>query len=356
MFLHDLPRPLISGSKIYLNPTLRAPLGVVPGSQLYAAARVDPIRSTRELILTPYPYEIWPDIWNLELQLVDAPGQLERLLKILEDLSITVLHYVARTAYNSRYHSKYLMLDCSAYDMSEVDKRPPYRHKEPKNRLSGLYYNIAIEFMHEMRINYDDSPRIRLYRNTLHLNMWEDISQTIPDNKDPILDMPETLIYTKNGLSISNRLIERLRINKTAYCVASVNVKSHAIYCTFHSINDSKIIHIVVYFQPTKVSHTKIMSTLRELNLNIVRSQLARGTLGVPRDSPSWLHSASGFLTLNLLADSKVPLVKEELLQRLNRYNFNSEVEQEAFYAHLLNPMRIRSKEHSRRWPIGSKM
>src|SRR5262249_42410293 len=155
------------------------------------------------------------------------------------------------------------------------------------------YYNIAIEFMHEIRINYDDNPRIRLYRNTLHLNMWEDISQTIPDNKDSVLDMPEILIYTKRGLPISNRLMERLRINRTAYCVASVNVKSHAIYCAFHDINDSKITHIVVYFQPTKVSHTKIMSTLRELNLNIVRSQLARGVLGVPGDSPSWLRSAS---------------------------------------------------------------
>jgi hypothetical protein len=356
MFLHDLPRPLIQKSTIFLHPILRAPLGIVPGRRLYAALRSTNAWNVPEIILTPYRYEIWPDIWNLELRLVDAPGQLERLLRILERSSISVLHEVARTAYKSRYHSKYLMLDCSAYDSSEVDKRPSYRLKEPHNRLNGLYYNILIEFMHEIRINYDNTPRLRLFRNILHLNMWEDTSQRLPNSPNAILDMPEPLTYEKKGLVLSDRLRERLAISGTSYCVASTNLKSHAIYCAIHDITDSNIVHMMFYFRPQAVSHSKIMGILRDHNLNIVRSQLAQGILGRASECPPWLFASDGFYTLNVLAHSNVPIRKTELVDQFNRQSFAEDVKNEAFFAHVLDPMRFKVQEGWLKWPIGSKI
>ena len=111
MFIHDIPRRLLN-SKLYLHPTLRSPLGIAHGARVNVSIRHRNSWGVPEFVITPFDFEIWPDLWNLDLQLVDKPGQIERLLRILEECSISVLHYVARTGYKSSYHTKYLILDC----------------------------------------------------------------------------------------------------------------------------------------------------------------------------------------------------------------------------------------------------
>ncbi len=280
MFIHDVPRRLLHNSKIYLHPTLRSPLGIAAGKQLNVSVRSRGTWSSPELTITPYDYEIWPDIWNLNLHLIDKPGQLERLFRILEDCSISILHYAARTSYKSRYHSKYLVLDCSAYDNSEVDKRPAERHRNPDSTLWGLYYNVLIEFMHEIRINFDNTPRIDLYRNVIHLNMWQDTLHKNSDGVTNTLEMPVKIVCQEDGILLPIDIIEKLNINRDSYCVLSVHANYHVLYCAILNAENAHLVHFVIYFNKEAIQLSSIMNILYDLNLNIVRSSTRIGRIG----------------------------------------------------------------------------
>ncbi len=343
MFIHDIPRRLFQQSRLYLHPTLRSPIGITPGTKLNASVRARNSWGVPELIITPYCYEIWPDIWSLELQLIDGPGRLERLFNIFEQCSISVLHYVARTAYKTRYHSNYLMLDCSAYDNSAIDKRPALRHVQPNSRLWGLYYNILIEFMHEVRIKYDNTPKLILSRNVAHLNMWQDTSHKIHDGVTNVLDMPVPVTYNYRGILLSQDLLEKLGIDSNSYCVTSVNTKTHVIQCSILNSNNAHIVHFAIYFDKDGIPASLITKRLYDLNLNIVRSQLAQGIIGTPANMPASLRASPRIATLNVMAISPVPVRREELASKLNADGISG-ASHNALYVDLVSPVHNRLK------------
>jgi hypothetical protein len=336
MFVHDIPRRLVGQTKIFLHPTLLAPLGIARGSKLNAGLRFRNSWDVPELVLTPYDYAVWPDIWNLEMQLIDKPGQLQRIFTILEKNSIKVLHFIARTAYKSRYHSKYFILDCSAYDKSTIDERPTLRHEVPEYKLSGLYYNILTEFLHEIRINYDNTPRITLNRNILHLNMWQDTLHKSADGTTNILDIPVKVTLDRTGLSLSQDFIKHLKVDTGTYFVTSANIKDHVIYCGVLNEANAHIVHFVIYFDRSRTDVSHIMRALQGLHLNIVRSQLAQGIMGMPKVSPLWLRASPDIVTLNVMALSKVPVRREELILKLNSDSFFHAASKDAFHVAVM--------------------
>ncbi len=352
MFIHDVPRHLLHNTKIYLHPTLRSPLGIASGAKLNVSIRSRNLWGVPELTITPYNYEIWPDIWNLNLHLIDRPGQLERLFTILENCSISVLHYAGRTAYKSRYHSKYLVLDCSAYDNSEIDKRPVDRHLKPDARLWGLYYNVLTEFMHEVRINYDNSPRIELYRNVIHLNMWQDTLHKNSDGVTNILEMPTQLVCHEDGILLPRDIIDELGINKDSYCVASIHTNYHVLYCAILNAANAQLVHFVIYFNKEAIQLSSIMKSLYDLNLNIVRSQLALGVLGSPKTLSPALQSCSKIATLNIMAISRVPVRREELISKLNADSFSERARDGALHVELVSPFYRNSFHKKKGWNV----
>lgn len=338
MFIHDIPRRLLYNTKLYLHPNLRSPLGIASGAKVNVSVRTRNSWGVPELIITPYDYEIWPDIWNLDLQLIDRAGQIERLFRILEECSISVPHYVARTAYKSRYHSKYLILDCSAYSCSEIDRRPVDRHLKPDFRLWGLHYNILTEFMHEVRIEYDNNPRIDLYRNVIHLNMWQDTSLKNPDGLTNKLEMPISLICDGDGIILPRDLLERLNINKDTYCAASANTNSHVLYCAILNSANAQLVHFVIYFNKEAIQVSEIMNIFYDLSLNVVRSQLVSGILGSPENLPVTLKNCSKIATLNLMAISPVPMRRVELISKLNSDSFQERSRDGSLHVELVPP------------------
>ncbi|MDX2263879.1 MAG: hypothetical protein NW215_02755 [Hyphomicrobiales bacterium] len=348
MFLHDLPRPLGIQSKIVLHPTLRAPIAVTTGSKIYVTFRRVNSWGFPEFIISPYGIETWPDMWNLDLQLLDSPGQIERLLKIFDRFSIRVLHYVSRAAYNSRYHSKYFVLDCTSYDSSEIDLRPSDRERDPNNGLLGLYYNIIVEFLHEIRINPDNSPVLRLYRNMLHWNMWEDIRYSRDDRNGSSLHQPAQTTYRKDGFEIPPPFLNELNLNKNSYVVSSVNVKSHAIYCGVQNIENPNAIHISIYFSQREIGHSQIASVMRAMGLNIVRSQLAQRKLGSTSFTSESDIKDNELSTLNILASTAAPIDKNNFIKQLNS-EFSSFYKKRQFFAKILNPVKFH-QVRSRLW------
>ncbi len=338
MFIHDVPRRLLHNSKIYLHPTLRSPLGIASGAKLNVSVRTRGTWGGPELTITPYDYGIWPDIWNLNLHLIDKPGQLERLFKILEECSISVLHYAARTSYKSRYHSKYLVLDCSAYDNSEIDKRPAERHRNPDSALWGLFYNVLIEFMHEIRINFDNTPRIYLYRNVIHLNMWQDTLHKNYDGVTNILEMPTKLTCHEDGIELPSDMLAKLNIKKDSYCVVSAHANYHVLYYAILNAENAQLVHFVIYFNKEAIQLSSIMKILYDLNLNLVRSQLASGVLGSPKNLPPALRSCAKIATLNVMAIAPVPVRREELISKLNADSFSERARDGALYVELVSP------------------
>ena len=208
----------------------------------------------------------------------------------------------------------------------------------PDSRLWGLYYNILVEFMHEVRINYDNNPRIDLYRNSVHLNMWQDTLHKNPDGVTNVLEMPTQLICQDDSISLPRDMLNKLHIDRDSYCVVSVHANYHALYCAILNAANAQLVHFVIYFNKESIQISAIMKILYDLNLNVVRSQLASGILGSPKNLPLALRSCPKIATLNVMAISPVPVRREELISKLNADSFSERARDGALYVELVSP------------------
>jgi uncharacterized protein with ACT and thioredoxin-like domain len=121
-----------------------------------------------ELIITPFPREVWPDIWSLSVSVKETPGILSRISNILADHSINILKSRSATAHHSNAHSLRFVLDCERYN-SPVDGRNDDRMNSSDASLRDLEHRLYIELNEDVLFFGRDRPSLHIERNN---SLW----------------------------------------------------------------------------------------------------------------------------------------------------------------------------------------
>ena len=353
MFIYAAPRNyILSGKYLEIPNWIRAPLALYNGQKCYFYindAHLDPNthdheehsenfashRKSTEIIFTPINPEYWQEVWRLELQIYDHPGQLAKLHKILADNGIRVLYETSRNSFIPEYHVKTMMLDCSSYG-NEVDGDPEAKSGKVRKSLFGLESFIKLYFIDGLRINDSGAPRIELSRNHSYYTMMKFGNNLRDNEKEAMREIkhlnsdeftgttPEGLNHRggidifKNETEISNSLMRafpsitnrNIEKNsdidvKNSYCVFSVNVRSLIGYCRLVPEDAASFnFHLIAKINKDRKIE-KISNLLKNNDLNILRSQFSPGKF---RSQQNKIEDKNKLRkTISIYFESKVP-------------------------------------------------
>ena len=306
MFIHTLPeKPSVSG-KLYLRRQLRAPLGLADGTKVWMVYHPRLPQHNSDLLISPFSPDAWGDLWRLEIHLTDEIGQMARLVELLDRRNVFVLQQTSRQALRHEYHAKYFTLDCTRYQ-SDIDGDTNLRITESSN-LQGLETELLVNVLNCVRISADGVPRLKVERNTAHLNLYQGVKDTKLRSRSTFSSLefsdPTPAIVKDKQIDIKPILPDpRILENSDTYFICSCNVKSQILYCEISSA-DIKTAHLIVYFDGAKRMLAPILCRLSKLQYNIIRSQIREGILGQKSIiSEKFIQSAERPFTANLYVE-----------------------------------------------------
>jgi hypothetical protein len=316
MILNTLPTWLTPDGDLALPRHARLPLGLAQNSRLWALYR----RRTHDfdqVMFSPYPDSKWADLWRLDMQMLDGPGQLLQLIEILDACKIHVLHQVSRNAFQPGYHFKYLMLDCTQYE-SPIDGDTEQRGNG-ETGLSGLRDLLLLEFLDVLRISADGDPKIRIERNLVHWNMFQAVrNRQIGEDR---VEQPLEVRMEKNAVPLGKfvALAGPSRPGGRRYAVMSTNTKSHVIYCRLTNQGSERISHLAIFFEGRGNMLAQILSEISRAHLNILRSQIKQDLLSALDKYPSFVREWSRPFTLNVYVEAQKGYPHVTIEQHLKR-------------------------------------
>jgi hypothetical protein len=163
---HNLFRP--DGFRLTLPRSDRAVAHITHGTIVYVMPprRPDPDQPL-ELFASPFAYERWSDLWQLEMLVRDRPGLLADVVALLKRSGIVPLT-LETCAFDIAEHHKILILcDCRDYQ-SALDLDHRRRKERERMTLSELHATLSVEFIEDLAFTNGTEPHIRLGRNEAH--------------------------------------------------------------------------------------------------------------------------------------------------------------------------------------------
>ena len=243
------------------------------------------------------------------------------------------------------------MLDCRDYE-SEIDRKIE-RDESRSFDLKGLRHELVSRFLGQIRVSTDGKPWIAISRNLVHYDMSR-LRKKITDRSKFFVDEQAHLIENSRVIELGPRPLgvsprsqsgqalpqagmpdEFLSKLGKPYPLLSTNTKSQVIYCTLVDSEKFVFEHLVLHysFNQGRGLLYNILDKMRLNGINIVRSQLRLGALGIDAedrrenqltdDDIKKINSWGGVFTLNALVLSQS---RGEILDFLKFEVLNEEV------------------------------
>lgn len=121
-----------------------------------------------ELILTPFPRQLWTDLWYIKMMSRETKGIVARLSSLMRERKINIVGMDSSTTLQGSYHSSCIALDCRGYT-NTADGNHDNRRSNPEARLSQLQDEMVLEFIHDLRFFHPSFPCISIERD---LTLW----------------------------------------------------------------------------------------------------------------------------------------------------------------------------------------
>lgn len=280
MYLNTVPYSA-DHLRIHIPSWNRAPLGLGDGTNGHLVRTGDPTkyRADRvELIISPFDYTLWGDLWTLELQFIDKPGQFSALVNLFDRMQITILASESHQAYREKFFSISLVLDCSKYT-SEIDGNSDMRQAKPSSEMLGLYTVLVAEFITDVRLVGLNHPRLAIRRNWPHYDLYSDFVAPPTAGKQELARNTSDIVpikFSDNGwFSIPPPKDSFLIYGNNKWrALTSTNTRSRLLHLTLVAKNDNYTVSLVFYFDKNDEILTNILNLLSSENYNILRHQL----------------------------------------------------------------------------------
>lgn len=226
-------RKVLDGPQIKLREWLRAPLFLSEGTRYYAALETrPPNRSTMELVVSSFDHERWDDLWRIEIDTDDMPGNSAMLFSLLQDRGLQII--CAETSVNTfnTNHTTALVVSAHAYASSN-DLSSRERIGERKFELKDLRWEILAYLGDQIAFNLDETPALKIRRFSTYKKLSDEIqlgSRLVLNRSGDVISQgsihltPRAITHLERGLSGTNR-----------YYSAAVDTKDRLIRIIFFS-------------------------------------------------------------------------------------------------------------------------
>lgn len=328
----------VEGTSLRIPPSTHAPLNLGPRTRVFASLMLSPVAVLPELVLSPFPPEVWGDLWRLEMGAFNTQGLVARVLGLLARHRIRVLGAEASVLDRGDQGAVSLLVDCREYT-SDNDSTSAERAQLPHATLPDLYATLASEFIQDLVFTDSASPRLRVRRVDSHHRCHQYLhANLLPQPCElpveyGVLELPGFLLQPiHEGLKLSG---EELRATILA------DSEDRVIRILFSSPVGSTL-YVRVFFRNTRDAAPAVLARLSEAGFDIIRCHLRQGLV----DPPEELRGATptDYMTVDALIRSIIANpVKEVTEERLlavirNRFAGTQELISSNVVAQLIPP------------------
>ena len=192
--------------------------------------------SVAELVLTPFPRQVWSDLWYVNLLNRETKGIVARFSDLMYRRNINIIGEDSSTTLQGGYHSSRIALDCRGYS-STADGNHRERRANPDARLQRLQDELVLVLLDDLRFFSPSFPCIAIERD---LTLWSLESALT----EAALTHPEEKVTIEHScFEIPQRDIDRIKRKPRAGGEDSVP-KALVSFAP-----ESDLLRIVVFFQ-----------------------------------------------------------------------------------------------------------
>ncbi len=292
MLLICRPTDVLS-DRLFLPDWIRAPLYLGEGARYFAALESHKRSNGNvELVISSIDNMFWDDIWRIEVDTLDAPGNALILFDLLESRGFNILAAESSVNSFSDNHTTSIIISAAEYenfdDRSNIDR---IRMSNPS--LSGLRREIIAYLGDKISFKNDDDPKLKIS----HIRSLKTISDDLKSGSRFILNRTGDFI-TDGTIRLTTRAKEHLSLSigsdKMIYA-PSVDTKNRLIRVIFSGFKDfiKHDIQIIIsseFERQFQIVYKKLFNA----KANVVRSLI--------RPCPS---NKAKSIVVNLLPNSK---------------------------------------------------
>jgi hypothetical protein len=270
----------LEGNFLRLFEWIRAPLFLSEGTRYYAALENDPPGTQSiELVISAFDHQLWGDLWRIEIDTDDVPGNSAILFSLLEARGFEILCAESSVNTFSTNHSTSVIVSAHSY-FGEQDLSQKERYRQDRPELNELRREISAYLGDKIAFNPDGAPAFKV----AHFRAYRRLSNELHNGSRFILNRSGDLIK-EGGIQLTPRAISHVTkvIGENAvHYMPAVETRDRLIRVIF--INDDQpktnYFQMIVQNEPGAL----LSSTYRllfETGANIVRNQV--------RPCPDWI-------------------------------------------------------------------
>ncbi len=263
----------LSQNNIQIPPWLRAPLFLSIGTVYFSVLQNNPITPVFvELINTTIPPIHWPDLWRIEIETEDTPGNAALIIDLIVQRGLSILQFESTVTTFTRRHATTVIASGRHY---ESDRDLTYRERisEPSFHLKELEEELIIYLWDQFAINVEGSPRVKIRRMKTYKQLSHDVT-----NGDRFLLSRDGRPFDGEAVTLSPRAMKHLERTlgsiHFAY-TAAVDTKDRILTTTIFPIDRPLVRHLQIVFRADQQGPlTWAYHKLYELGANIIKSQI----------------------------------------------------------------------------------
>ena len=277
MLIHDSIRVIDPEGKVLLPSYLRVALSLKSGTRVsLCAVPFASDRASCELIISPVRFDVWCDLWKIDVAFRDRPGVVARFLRCLEDCMINVCTEESSSIESRSIHTLQLLTDCSRYT---GDGGTESRRQTPHATLADLRSRLLATCIDDIIIEpMAERPHVvqlTITRMEGLFSAWRNHRATSEAGR-PVFPVV-TAVLQKGYLTVPQALTDPLRLylqlqtDSNARIVFAANTRERLVRGYLPSTREALVYARIAHHDEIGAL-AKITTSLREQGLDIVTS------------------------------------------------------------------------------------
>ena len=297
--LFSTKRRILNAGRIQLPSWIRAPLSLGENSE--AVCYVDLTRTAERVdflqgFISPFPRELWKDLWRIELEVEDKSGILSQVIQILNKHSIEILAAEGAEASIGSYHIMSIIISTQNY-RSPRDGDANERAVNSAAMLKELEAEITVELIEFLRLSDRGSIKLKIRR----LDAYWQISRKISgrDFTSSIVNSSQIKngsVHLLDGETAKIREVLDLKNDANLLYSGCIDTKERVIRLIFFGESEGAPCYIQLHMPMQRNLLIDVLSCFSVEKHNIIRYQIRPSTAMIPAE----IGSHSRFVRLDV--------------------------------------------------------
>lgn len=196
----------LAGSTLEIAEWLRAPLYLSNGTKYFACLESKAHTSSNiELVVSTFDSDFWDDLWRIEIDTNDEPGNTFLLFSLLQERGFQVLASESSINTFAKIHTTTVIVSAKEY-IGDFDLTQRERLARARPELVEMQRELLIYFGDQIALNPDRSPTLKIR----HLRTYRKLSEDLRSGSRFLLNrIGEHL--ADNKITITSRAMDHIQ-------------------------------------------------------------------------------------------------------------------------------------------------